>query len=107
MPNSVTNIESVAFAGCAELTDITMDKSVTGIGQYAFRGCTRLVGIYFVGNAPGADDSTALEDDDLTVYYLPGTAGWGPMFAGRPAVPWKPRIQSGDTSFGLQILMIA
>ena len=102
VPNSVTNIERVAFAGCAGLTDITMDKSVTSIGQYAFLGCTRLLGIYFVGNAPYAWDSVAPDDDNLTIYYFPGTAGWGPMFAGRPALPWKPRIQSGDTSFGLR-----
>ena len=24
-----------------------------------------------------------------TIYYLPGTSGWGPTFGGRPTMPWN------------------
>jgi hypothetical protein len=29
-------------------------------------------------------------DNNATVYYLPGTTGWGTTFGGRPAVLWDP-----------------
>jgi len=61
------------------------------------------VGIYFTGDAPGPDDFAAASDDDnLTIYYLPGTTGWGSTFAGRPAVLWNPLIQVGDGGFGVR-----
>jgi hypothetical protein len=41
-------------------------------------------------------------DDSTTVYYLPGTTGWGSTFASRPAVLWNPQIQASDASFGVR-----
>jgi len=41
-------------------------------------------------------------DNNLTVYYLPGTTGWGSTFSGRPAVLWNPGMSTGDASFGVQ-----
>lgn len=40
--NSVTSIESEAFAFCYWLTNVTICNSVTNIGDKAFDGCTRL-----------------------------------------------------------------
>jgi len=37
----------------------------------------------------------------VTVYYLPGTTGWGPTFCGRPTALWNPQLQTSDTSFGV------
>ena len=34
--------------------------------------------------------------------YLPGTSGWGPSYAGRPAVLWNPQVQTTDGSFGVR-----
>ena len=31
-------------------------------------------------------------DNNATVYYLPGTTGWGPTFGGLPAVLWNPPV---------------
>jgi hypothetical protein len=67
---------------------ITMPNSAVTIGDYAFADCTNLVGIYFQGDAPLVGSSTFLKDKALMVYYLPGTAGWGTTFGGRPAAPW-------------------
>jgi len=47
--------------------------------------------IYFTGNAPAADYSAFVgyESSNIpTAYYLPGTSGWGPTYAGIPALPW-------------------
>jgi hypothetical protein len=41
-------------------------------------------------------------DNNVTVYYLPWTTGWGTPFAGRPAVPWNPRAQTNDAGFGVR-----
>ena len=38
----ITRIEKEAFAGCAELTSITIPNNVTSIGCGAFAGCTNL-----------------------------------------------------------------
>ncbi|MBE0545109.1 MAG: hypothetical protein IH623_27535 [Verrucomicrobia bacterium] len=33
---------------------------------------------------------------------MPGTAGWGATFEGRPARLWNPRVQTGAASFGVR-----
>ena len=40
---------------------------------------------------------------NATVYYLPGTTGWGPTFGDRPTAPWtlpNPLILNKGPSFG-------
>jgi len=88
--DSVTNIGNFAFSACSNLTNVTIGNSVTNIGSEAFYYCTRLTGLYFKGNAPYADSSVFSGDRNATVYYLPGTTGWTPMFSGRPTARWKP-----------------
>ena len=44
--------------------------------------------------------------NNATVYYLPGTGGWGATFADRPAVLWNPLMQTsgvGPAGFGFNI----
>ena len=49
--------------------------------------CTSLTGVYFQGNAPSLAGSSVFDGDNhATVYYLPGTTGWGSTFGGRPTV---------------------
>jgi hypothetical protein len=59
-----------------------------------------LAGVYFEGNAPTVSASPFLSDNDATVYYMPGTTGWGPTFAGRPAVLWNPQAHTTAAGFG-------
>jgi hypothetical protein len=54
-------------------------------------------GIYFYGNAPNYGEpwrdgiAKILGGLDTgTIYYVPGTTGWGATFGGHPTAPWKP-----------------
>ena len=90
IPNSVASIGDDAFAFCTGLTDITIPNSVTNIGIYAFGSCGSLTAVYFQGNAPGVGLDVFYDDNNVTNYYLPGTAGWGPTLGNRPAVQLQP-----------------
>ena len=47
-------------------------------------------GVYFQGNAPAAGSDVFDGDNEATVYYLPGTTGWGTTFGGLPTALWVP-----------------
>jgi uncharacterized repeat protein (TIGR03803 family) len=86
--NGITSIGAGTFYGCSGLTSVTIPASVTSIGQYAFAN-SGLTSLYFEGNAPTADSTVFNGDTNTTVYYLPGTTGWGTFFTntGVTAVP--------------------
>ena len=88
IPNSVTNIGVDAFEYCTNLASVTLGTNVISIGDYAFWFCTSLRGVYFEGNAPSLGSSVFSGDQKATVYYLPGTSGWGPAFGGLPTALW-------------------
>jgi hypothetical protein len=114
--NNLTSIGSHAFDNCSNLSTITIPGSVTNIGSFAFAFCHNLNSVYFKGDAPSADSSVFLEFHIIfpppfpypptvyppTIYYLPGTEGWGTIFAGQPTVLWNPQVQTGDVSFGVR-----
>jgi hypothetical protein len=88
----------------AYLTSVTIPNSVTSIRDFAFASCASLEAAYFQGNAPGGD-ATVFASDNGTVYYLPGTAGWGPTFGGLPTALWMlpyPLILNNGPGFGAQ-----
>ena len=99
---TATSIGWDAFAFCSSLTSINIGNSVTSIESYAFYDGTNLNGVYFNGNAPNLGEYVFAYDNNATVYYLPGTTGWGPVFAGRPTALWKPQVQTSDASFGVR-----
>ena len=88
IPNSVTNLGVDAFEYCSNLTTVVIGGRVTNIGDYAFWYCTNLTGVYFRGNAPRLGSYVFSGDNKATVYYLPGTTGWGATFGGRPTALW-------------------
>jgi len=104
IPNSVTSIGTNAFYNCYAMTNVTIGKSVTSIGNGAFGAyfLSSLRRVYCLGNAPTANATVFENNNNATLYYLPGTTGWGSPFAGCPAVLWNPRIQTGSASFGVQ-----
>jgi hypothetical protein len=101
IPSTVTHIDDEAFRNCTSLTSVTIPGSVTRLGEEAFENCTSLTAVYFLGNAPSLDDAF-YGANNVTVYYLPGTTGWGPTVDGRPAVLWNPQAQTADASFGVR-----
>jgi hypothetical protein len=88
IPDSVTAIGSFAFSNNG-LTNIVVGKKVTSIGDYAFSGNGGLVSVYFKGNAPITSDNLFDYETFATIYYLPGTMGWGPTFCGLPTALWN------------------
>ena len=126
IPGSITNIGDAAFEGCLFLGTVTIPSGVTSIGDAAFNGSdlwgsmmipgsvtnigasafseVSLASVFFTGNAPTADPTAFYNgiSDITTIYYLPGTAGWSSLFAGRPAVLWNPLIQACGANFGVR-----
>jgi hypothetical protein len=104
IPNSVTSVGDFAFYDCTSLTSVTIGNSVTSIGSYAFEYCTSLRAVYFQGNAPSVDSSVFSGDNNVTVYYLPGTSGWEnfAQLTGLPTMLWNPQVQTSDASFGVR-----
>ena len=88
IPNSVISIDAAAFAGCTNLAVVTISDSVVSLGSSVFSGCIRLREAYFQGIAPQAGGGVFHGNEQATVYYLPGTAGWGATFCDRPTAAW-------------------
>ncbi|MHC1769080.1 MAG: leucine-rich repeat domain-containing protein [Verrucomicrobiia bacterium] len=105
MGNSVTSIWFGAFSYCTRLRNVTIPKSVTSVEEEAFYGCTNLSGAYFEGNAPARGSSAFSQTPKSTIYYLPGTTGWGTNYADRPTALWVrpyPVILTTSTSLGVK-----
>ncbi|HLX70563.1 MAG TPA: hypothetical protein VKV04_13135, partial [Verrucomicrobiae bacterium] len=71
-----------------------------------FANCYNLASVYFGGNAPSPGSDVFSGDNNATVYYLPGTTGWGATFGGAPTVLWNPQATTfiaDGTQFGFNI----
>ena len=104
IPNGVTTIAAEAFHGCTSLTNVSIPNTVTSIRDSAFKACFSLASVYCMGNHPTEGANLFLGDTN-TVYYLPGTTGWGSTYGSRPTVPWvlpHPLILTIPPTFGLQ-----
>ena len=106
IPNSVTSIGDGAFQCCTNLTSVTIGNSGNSIQERAFGDCWSLRSVYFKCNAPSVDSNVFMFDpNNVTVYYLPGTTGWGATLAGRSTSLWRlpnPLILSASPSLGLK-----
>ncbi len=100
IPDGVTSIGDEAFAYCSGLTSITIPDRVTSIGDYAFAACHKLRRVYCSGSAPTYGSHCFGDGYGPTVYYLPGTTGWGSTSADRPAVLWNPEFTAVDLKAG-------
>jgi BspA type Leucine rich repeat region (6 copies) len=91
----------IQYALGLRASNYTVPSSVTNIGSGAFEFSLYLTGIYVSSNAPSLG-ANAFSYDNATIYYLPGTLGWGTTFGGLPTALWLPQIQTSDGSFGVQ-----
>ncbi len=100
IPDSVTTIGTNAFFDCTGLTNVTIGSGVTDIRLFAFYECTNLTALHFEGDAPSLGGYVFQDDDRATVYYLPGTTGWGTTFGGLPTALWTqvPTLQASPQS---------
>jgi len=102
IPSTTTNIGALAFSQVRNLRQVIVPGNVTIIGDLAFYGCG-LDGLYFTGDAPRlVAGAVFLGGNYSTIYFLPGTTGWGSTYGGRPTAVWQPAMQSNDPSFGVR-----
>jgi len=100
---NVTQIGASAFSN-SKVTDVVVPANVTNIEDSAFAKSAKLSGVYFRGDAPAPGGRVFFSDNNVTVYYLPGTTGWGSTFAGIPAALWvlsNPLILSNGSTFAV------
>jgi hypothetical protein len=103
-PDTLASIGQFSFAACYGLTSVTLPASLTSLSEFAFSICYSLSSVYCYGNAPAATPQTFYQIS-TTVYYLPGTLGWGSTLGGEPTAFWSlpyPLILSGGPDFGVQ-----
>ena len=97
IPHGITSIDYNAFTGNSNLTCIMVPDSVITICSGAFSGCaSTLSGIYFKGDAPAFIQGTFTNTENVTIYYLPGTMGWGVTYDGVPTAVWSLSIADMD-----------
>ena len=104
MGDRLARIDESAFEGCTSLTSLTIPNSVSSVGDYAFYRCSRLTSVHFMGNVPALGWEVFV-GGNATVYYLPGTTGWGNWFGGCPTAMWVlpcPLILNRGSSFGVK-----
>lgn len=102
-PDSLATLADGAFCNCASLTSVTIPRGVTHMAAFSF--CSSLTGIYCQGNAPSFDSPRSFEGTYATVYYLPGTTGWGANYGWLSTAPWLlpyPVILNFAPGFGAQ-----
>lgn len=113
IPGSVTNIGNGAFIGCTGLSSVSVPLGVASIGSGAFsycgnlssaifagspasiasdsfEGCNALQSVLFKGDAPADAAWTTNLPVSPTIFYLPGTSGWGPAFGSLTAQLFAP-----------------
>lgn len=87
LPTNITRIAEAQFSHCSSLTRLIIPGSITNLGDRAFAQCQNLTALFFLSNAPAAAPGLFTGTDNVTNYYFPRSAGWGPTYAGRPTVP--------------------
>ncbi|WP_160164653.1 leucine-rich repeat domain-containing protein [Pedosphaera parvula] len=98
----LTTIQSGTFSFCNNLQNIFIPASVTNIDLAAFSSCGNLKGVFFEGGPPTLGSSVFVGANVATVYFTPGTTGWGVTFGARPTLLWNPSADTADSTFGVQ-----
>lgn len=102
LPGNVVHVGSYAFHACAALAEVMIGSGLAYIGDQAFDNGPSLSAVRFRGLPPGIGVSIFF-NSPVTVYHLPGTAGWPVVpnaWAERPTALWLPRA-SPDGGLGV------
>ena len=73
IPNSVTSIGKMAFAGCSGLTSVTIGNSVTSIGSGAFRDCYGLTSVTIPNSVTSISEEAFRDCKSLKSVYCQWT----------------------------------
>ena len=73
IPNTVTSIGASAFQGCSGLTSITIPNSVSQIGNYAFYGCSGLSSVTIPNSVTRISGSVFQRCSGLTSITIPNS----------------------------------
>ena len=73
IPDSVTNIGDMAFAGCTGLTSVTIPDSVTSIGMNAFVVCSGLTSVTIPDHVTAINDHAFALCSGLTSVSIPNS----------------------------------
>lgn len=99
LPNSVAEIGDASFNMCAGLTSLTIPAGVSTIGQYAFAWCTGMTQVYFCGNAPLVGQYVLSNSIQAVVCRLPCATGWPTVpdaWGNQPTALWLPQVWSDE-----------
>lgn len=70
------------------LKEIVIPDSVTLVRENAFADCPGLERVFFQGDAPPENEDVFSGSDNVTVYYKPGSKGWGDTWCGRKTLQY-------------------
>ncbi|MBQ7299887.1 MAG: leucine-rich repeat protein [Clostridia bacterium] len=78
LPKNLIAISLDTFAGCRNLTEITIPSTVNLLEHGAFGTCSSLKKAIFLGNVPQYLGEEVFDEaaEDFTIYYYEGTTGW-------------------------------
>ena len=74
IPDTVTELASLIFYQCTNLTSVVIPNSVTSIGSSAFSGCTGLTSIIIPDSVTSIGSSAFLDCTVLTIHGYAGSA---------------------------------
>lgn len=73
IPSTVKSIKSFAFAGCENLTSVTMHNGITAIERYTFYGCKNLIFIILPKEITNISNTAFYNCSTLKTVYYSGT----------------------------------
>lgn len=73
IPDGITSIGDLAFAGCTSLTSVTIPNSVASIGEHAFFKCTNLTSVTFSNSVTTIGDYAFQYCSSLTWLTIPNS----------------------------------